>query len=186
MNNNVKLSFCPTMTPFATQFDKNVEEVTPMPAQSAAQVMSMLGSNMIDIALIGRAAYSRELTEQTKTKRLQSGYTLVYTEKAGIPKEQLNTIPIKTYLSEEIAKQILPTLKNVKFYSSLNECEKNDIGMPMLIDWADFKDEYELLIPVEPTGGKVPTFRAPVLYYNDKIPETIIEKIVDSMNKYEA
>ena len=176
MKNDIKLGFCPTMTPFANQL-KNNAEVTLMPIPSAAQVMSMVSSNMIDIALIGREAYSHELTDHTKKTRLQSGYTLVYSEKSGIPKEQLKTMPIKTYVSKEIAEKILPTLENVKFYPSLKECEENDIGMPMLIDWADFKDEYQLLIPIEPTGGKVAIFRAPVIYYNDIIEEAIVENL---------
>jgi len=36
--------------------------------------------------------------------------------------------------------------------------------MPMLIDWKDFKDEHEMLIPKEENRMKTPIYRAPVIF----------------------
>jgi hypothetical protein len=182
--NRLQLAFCPTMTPYAEVFNREIDEITLVQVPSAAQVMSMLRNGSIDIALIGRDASNRELIPEIAKKRLQGGVTLVYFQKSGIPKEQLLEIPIKTYISKERAEKVLPSLENVKFYSSLTECEQNDVGMPMLIDWEDYKDEYELLIPMENNGAKVPEFRAPVIFYNfAKVSDDVVKKFESAMTK---
>ena len=177
MKNKVKLGYCPTMTPFVETFKSRVEELELVPMQGAAIVMNKLLSGDIDAALIGREAYSRELNPSIKKKRLQSGYTLVYKDKVGMPKEKLNEISIKTYLSRDIAMNLLPTLEHVSFYPSISECENMDKDMPMLIDWKYFKDEHEMLIPKEKNGMKTPIYRAPVIFYREEIEEFVNSKL---------
>lgn len=173
MKTKIKLGYCPTMTPYAETFDKNIENLELVQMPGAATVMNMLKSGDIDAALIGREAYERELNSSIKKKRLKSGYTLVYKDKVGIPKEQLKEIAIKTYLPKDIVETILPILDNVIFFPTYEACEEENGDIPMLIDWKDFKDRHEMLIPKEPDGMKTAIFRAPVIFYNDKIEDFI-------------
>ncbi len=178
----IRLGFCPTMTPYAETFDQKIEEVELVPLGSTSQAMSMLRSRMIEISLIGREAYTRELTEKVGKRRLASGYTLVYPRKAAIPKAQLAELPAKTYLAPEIVAKLLPTLDNVAFYNTFEECEHAEPGMPMLIDWKDFKDECQMQIPIEANGAKVPAFRAPVIYYNtDIVNNELVDKFAAAL-----
>lgn len=173
MQNTVKLGYCPTMTPYAETFDKNIENIELVRMPGAAIVMNALKSGAIDAALIGREAYERELNGSIKKKRLKSGYTLVYKDKVGIAIEQLKEISIKTYLPKEIVRDILPTLDNVVFYPSFEACEEEKADIPMLIDWKDFHDRHEMFIPKEPNGTKTPVFRAPVIFYKETIEDFI-------------
>ena len=58
---------------------------------------------------------------------------------------------------------------------SLEECLKYKLEVPVIIDWKDYRDEFELLIPLT-SQGKAPQFRAPVLYYKD-VENKILDKI---------
>jgi hypothetical protein len=165
------------MIPYADIFDKAIAKVELVPLGSASLAMSLLRSGAIDIALIGRDAYARELTSAIGRRRLLGGYTLVFTRKAAIPKEQLAEIPIKTYLDPAVVEKLIPTLNNVSFYESFAECEQAEPETPMLIDWKDFKDDHEMLIPLEANGAKVAAFRAPVIFYNTaKIGEDVTDR----------
>jgi len=177
METTVKLGYCPTMTPFVKNFKSRIDELELVPMQGAAAVMNMLLAGALDAAIIGREAYSRELNPSIKKKRLQSGYTLVYKDKVGIPRDKLKEISIKTYLPRDITMKLLPTLEHVSFYPSLHECEEAGKDMPMLIDWKDFKDEYEMLIPIEEDGMKTPIYRAPVIFYKEEIEDFVNLKL---------
>jgi len=177
MNDNIKLCFCPTMTPYAEKIAKEVNRIELVPYPSAAMVMSALLNKVIDIALIGREAYSEEINTNISKKRLKNGYTLVYREKVVIPEEKLNEIPIKTYLSKEIAEQILPNPDNIIYCESLKECDNPENDLPILIDWRDFSDKFELLIPINSKSGKTPIFRAPIVYYNNNVSKETIDSI---------
>ena len=179
MNSKFKMSFCPTMAPYAEMIAKGVEGIEPYPSSSAAMVLNMLSRGMIDMALIGREAYSDEVNSNIGKKRLKDGYTLIYTEKVAIPEEKLGEIPIKTYLPKEVAEKILPEPKNIVYCQTLEGCVNPDNDLPVLIDWKDFKDEFELLIPINKEGGKTPVFRAPVIYYRKNISKEIIDKIAE-------
>ena len=174
----LRLGFCPTMTPYAETFDEKIEAIELVPLGSAAQVMHLLRNGALDIALIGREAYARELTGKIGRRRLLGGYTLVYPQKVAIPKSQLSELPVKTYLPREVVAKLLPTLENVIFFPTFEECNSADPEIPMLIDWKDFRESHQMLIPVEPNGAKVPAFRAPVAFYNT---ETVSESLLDEM-----
>ena len=177
MSDKLRLSFCPTMAPYAEKINEKIKEVELVPSSSAAMVLNMLSNGMIEMALIGREAYSEELNSNIEKKRLKNGYTLVYSEKVAIPEDKLKEIPIKTYLSKDVAEKILPNPDNIRYCETLKECDNPENDLPILIDWKDFSDKFELLIPIENTGGKTPIFRAPVVYYSKDVPEEIIEKI---------
>ena len=60
----------------------------------------------------------------------------------------------------------------IEYKDNLNDCLDDNLNTPVIIDWNDFKDEFELLIPIY-EYGKVPQFRAPVIYYKNMDENTI-------------
>ena len=179
---NIKLAYCPTMEPFAGSIDEAVTSVELIPAPSAAMVLQMLTSGAVDSVLIGRVAKSRELTGDIGFRRLRDGITLVYRQKAAVPEEQLREIPVKTYLPESSLRGITELFASVDFLPALDECVKDGLTLPVLIDWRDFRDSFELLIPVN-ENGKVPLFRAPVIYYRTEVPPEVVERIAAAVGK---
>ncbi len=177
MRKNIKLGFCPTMAHYAEIIEKEVKGIEIITYPGAAIVMRALLNKMIDVALIGREAYSDEINANILKRRLKNGYTLVYREKVAIPEEKLNEVPVKTYLYKEIVEKILPNPDNLIYCETLEGCDNQENDLPLLIDWKDFSDKYELLIPINSNGEKTPAFRAPVIYYNKKVSEEIIGKI---------
>ncbi len=173
----IKIAYCPTMKPFANKIKTNQIQMIPM--QSAAQVLSMLKNDEVDGVLIGRYAKNRELDSSTKRQIFKTGVTLIHSMKQGIDVKQLKRIPIKTYLPKNKIKQILPLLGKIEFYDSFESCLADGWDTPVLIDWKDYRDEFELLIPMN-SSGKIPVFRAPVLYFKN-IGKEIIDQIKASI-----
>lgn len=166
----VKVAFCPTMRPFIQNINFK-ENVKFYDAGSAANALYYLMTGEVDAVLIGRAANKQELNAQIKEKRLQQGYTLVFNRKMGVDNSQLSQFPVHTYLAPSVAERILPDNK-ITYHASLDECLKNGLAEPVLIDWNDYRDEFELLIPMD-SNGKISVFRAPVLYYACQIKDIL-------------
>ena len=174
---NITIAYCPTMKPFAKTIENSIQEIETVEAASAAQALQMLNGNYVDSVLIGRAAKKRELSDNSKEKRLLDGITLVYKMKTGVGSDQLSEIPVITYLSESDLGDLKNQFTKISYASSLDECLIDNLETPVLIDWKDYRDEFELLIPT--TGsGKDSRFRAPVLYYTN-LSEEIVNKIAD-------
>ena len=167
-----KIAYCPTMEPFAKKIRKNNPEIEMIAMGSAAQVLSMLRNDDIDGVLIGRYAKKREIDSSTKEHIFHNGYTLIHSMKQGIDVKQLKRIPIKTYVPKKKISHILPLLGEVEYFDSFEKCLADGWDTPVLIDWKDYRDEFELLIPMN-SNGKIPVFRAPVLYYKKIDKETI-------------
>ncbi len=176
----VKMSYCPTMEPYAEKIAQNFENIDVFPSSSAAEVLYLLYNGNIDAALIGRVAHNREIDEKTKFYRLRNGNTLIYRQKAGIGFDQLKDVEVYTYLPEEEIKDIKDAFKNVIHFQTLDECLKDGLATPVLINWEDYRDEFELLIPMD-MRGKVSYFRAPVLYYKND--ELLNKEMLEKMKK---
>lgn len=161
-----RIAFCPTMTPFADKISASVEGIEMVEMGSAAQVLSALRGGSVDGVLIGRYAKHAELDGETKREILKEGYTLVYKVKSGLPEDQLKDITVKSYLDDESLKDFIPLFKEIIRCDSLDECIKDGLDVPVIIDWKDYRDDFEMLIPMN-NRGKLPQFRAPVLYYKD-------------------
>ncbi len=170
----ITIAFCPTMATYASEIKENSHAVEIIDAGSAAQALGMLRSDYADAVLIGRTAQKRELSPDTKEKRLREGITLVYKMKTGIPVDQLSQIPVVTYLKEDRLGELKNAFAKIYFVPTLDDCVKDGLETPVLMDWNDYRDEFELLIPMTSTG-KDPRFRAPVLYYKNLDEETLSE-----------
>ncbi len=159
------IAYCPTMEVYIVKLREQLPEVTFVAMPSAGMVLLELKEHRIDGVIIGRPAYSYELNRDTKFVRFRNGHTLVYQTKMAIDERKLKDLKIITYLEREEIKDYLPLFKSIDFYSSLHACLSFNLEIPILIDFKDFSDDFELLIPVN-ANGKHPLFRAPVLYYN--------------------
>ena len=171
------IAYCPTMKPFAKTIENSIQEIETVEAASAAQALQMLRGDYVDSVLIGRAAKKRDLSDNSKEKRLLDGITLVYKTKTGVGSDQLSEIPVITYLSESDLGDLKNQFTKISFVSSLDECLTDNLETPVLIDWRDYRDEFELLIPME-AKGKDPRFRAPVLYYKN-LSDDVLSKITN-------
>ncbi len=169
------IAYCPTMEPYIVKIQEHFPEVNFISMPSAGMVLSKLKQHTIDGVIIGRPAYSYELNPDTKFVRFRDGYTLVYQSKMAIEEKKLKELKIITYLKRETIKEYLPLFKSIEFLPSLQACLSFNLATPVLIDFKDFSDNFELLIPVN-AYGKSQMFRAPVMYHNH-IDSALIERM---------
>jgi hypothetical protein len=170
-----KIGYCPTMQPYVDAIEKGVEEVEMLEFGSAGGVLAMLRNGQLDGVLIGRIAYPSELDNETKFVRLKDGITLAFKVKYSIPEEQLNQVDVVTYLKPEQVAHVKHFFHNIVFYNTLDKCLQYNLEVPVLVDWRDFREDFELLIPMN-QYGKTQEFRAPVIYHHD-IDDKVIEKV---------
>jgi hypothetical protein len=52
-------------------------------------------------------------------------------------------------------------------HNSTDDAIKNGMDEMVLIDWSEYKDEHELIIPLDERGEKVEKFRIPIIYALD-------------------
>lgn len=128
---------------------------------NSSEVLANLKAGIINYALIGRKAYTFEITDDIREVPLQNlGYTLVGPEKRIVEYSQLKDIVVHTYLDEKIVQEYLPFETEVIYYETINEILHRDVK---LISWEDFKDDFNLIVPVI-KDVKVTKFRTPILY----------------------
>ena len=175
------ISYCPTMEPFAQKIAGNIQDVELVPVGSAAQAMRMLYNNQVDSVLIGRVATSREVDDNTIETRLADGITLVYRQKSGLPVSSLSEIPVATYLPDEKLGELKNAFGQINRYDTLEECLQDGLETPVLIDWKDYQDYFELLIPMYENGAKDARFRAPVIYHKG-FDSKLLQQIKDSIS----
>ncbi|MCD6121491.1 MAG: hypothetical protein J7K04_06610 [Spirochaetales bacterium] len=178
----IRMAYCPTMEPFAERIADEIDLIEAVPAGSAAMVLKMLQGGMVESVLIGRTAKSYELDGDVKHKRLREGVTLVYKDKTSIYQDQLKEIPVKTYLDKNSLGEVAGFFTKIAYLDSKDDCLNGNLTIPALINWRDFRDSFELLIPVD-ENGKVKEFRAPVIYYNKNVEKGLIENIYKIVGK---
>ena len=165
----MKIGNCPTMLKYVEEVSKQ-NHLDMVNYHSAAEVLYNLNLGNIDIGLIGRKAKQDEFVGYEK--RLKSvGYTLIYLQKTMIDYHRLGEIMVHTYLSKDVVENNFPELGKIVYHDSLEESLKS--GEVNLIDWNDWNDSFNLLIPVDELGNKIEKFRTPILYSKDKIIEKI-------------
>lgn len=162
-HNKTKIGYCPTMHERAISLsEKNNYEAVPF--SSASEVLYALKNKGLDKALIGRKAKTNEITENTKEKVLESGYTLVSNKKSFLEYSRLDSIEVYTSLSNDIAKEIIPDSK-INHIQKKNVPNKIKKGKIILIPWEDWEDSFELVVIVK-GDEKVKDFRGAFLYEN--------------------
>ena len=166
------LGYCPTMQENAEEISVANNNVVLVKQASTSDALMSLKKGSVDAVLIGRLAKQSEI-ENVNELALKNGYTLITNEKRFIQKSELQKIRIHTSLNKNIAEQILPDI-DVVYYQSTEEAVSKGLIEAVLIDWRDFKDNYELLVIMD-GNNKVKEFRIPVLYFFDK-------KLLDNLN----
>ena len=158
----INIAFCPTMQPFAEKLAQ-IEGINMVPLQSAGQSLAMLKSGRVQGALIGRYAKRQEIDSETQREILKGGCTLVYRVKTAIREDDLKNIAVNTYLDEGEIQPFQALIGEIHHFDSLEACLNDQLQTPVLINWQEYRDDFELLIPMN-AHGKTPLFRAPVLY----------------------
>jgi len=174
MCSSFKLGFCPTMASIADKLKHKNDFVELFPFGSAAEALHYLKMGFVDGTIIGRFAKKTEITSVVKKKCLQQkGYTLIARHKGFIDYANLSGLTVYTYLPKKIVEAFIPEVKDVLYLASIDETvEHLNFSDTALIDWHDFRDEYELMIPIR-QGKKVKKFRLPVIYYHQSDEETV-------------
>ena len=166
MSTDFKLGFCPTMANIAIDLKSKNDFIELYPFDSAAEALFYLKQNAMDGIVIGRFAKQSEISPQIDKFCLQKeGYTLISSQKGFIEFEYIGRLQVHTYLPETLVKEKFPELKKVQFYqdkdATLQKVNHTEVA---LIDWHDYEDRYELMIPVD-EGGKIKKYRLPILYF---------------------
>ena len=184
----IVMGFCPTMGIFLDEMKGLDIGIKPLQLGIAAQVLALLRGGYMNAGLVGRIAKKIEINDNIKEMRLAKGYTLVGKFKTAIPYGELPGMEIHTYLPEEVVKSFIPEAGNIIYHKSIEDAISEGVNSAVLIDWDDYSDDYELVIPIE-GGGKVLKFRTPTIYYHTEIEENIeaIEENLKHMarQKYE-
>ncbi|MCD6101483.1 MAG: hypothetical protein J7J77_00305 [Candidatus Cloacimonetes bacterium] len=188
VEDTIKMGYCPTMEIFLNDIMELNPDIKLLSFGSAAQVLALLKEDYLNAGLIGRIAKKNEIYNEIKEMRLAKGYTLVGKFKIAIPHGELSNMEIHTYLPEEVVKSFIPEVNKVIYHKSVEDAVREGISSAILIDWDDYSDDYELIIPIE-DEGKVLKFRTPTLYYHTKLEsdiEVIEEKLKHTVvQKYE-
>lgn len=154
------LGYCPTMQNIAKGLEQKNPNIALKAYGSTAEAISALKVGDVNSILVGRVVKKDELSD-AKSYFLSNGSTLIYSQKLMIPENDLELLTIHTYLPKERAAPLFSPNQNIVFHPSLQSALES--GEVALIDWADYSDEYELVIPYN-DGGKVERFRIPALY----------------------
>jgi len=159
----IVLGYCPTMSAHAKTLAQNNPQIVLLEHEDSAQVLLNLKNSKINVALIGRVAKSWEV-ENVSSLKLSNGSTLIYPQKSFIPYSQLEQLTIHTYLPSSAARELFSPSQKLVFHSSLQSALSSaSQAEPILINWDDYQDEFELMVPYD-SQGKIKSFRIPILY----------------------
>jgi hypothetical protein len=164
INETFILGFCPTMEEYAQEISLKNDNIEIKKYLSTIDVLNDLNKNKIDIALVGRVAKQNELKIEYNELRLRNGFTLVSSKKKMIYYNQLGELKIHTYIDKQKVDDFLGEDYDVVFYDNIEQLNSVNFQEVFLIDWKDYNDNYELLIPVDENNKKIEKFRIPVLY----------------------
>ncbi|MFP4195985.1 MAG: hypothetical protein ACLFSN_04435, partial [Candidatus Woesearchaeota archaeon] len=159
---------CPTINDLAEEIASKNEHVSLVHHESTAQALDELNKGSVDVVLVGRLAHQSEVNNGFE-KRLESGLTLVGTEKKLMRMSDVERSKVHTAVGEDLAREYLPNSKNIVFHDSTDSAIQKGSNDIVLIDWNDYTDDMELVIPVDMDGNKIERFRIPVLYSYDDI-----------------
>ncbi|MFW6286076.1 MAG: hypothetical protein ACOC16_03045 [Nanoarchaeota archaeon] len=163
-NETFILGFCPTMEEYAQEISLKNDNVEIKKYLSTIDVLNDLNKNKIDIALVGRVAKQNELKAEYNELKLRNGFTLVTSRKNMVYHDKLSEIKIHTYINKQKVDDFLGENYDVVFYDNIKQLNSVNYQEVFLIDWKDYNDNYELLIPVDENNKKIEKFRVPVLY----------------------
>lgn len=161
---NLILGYCKTFERYAHALaqENNLDLVI---YGSSFDVLSNLKSGKIDYGVIGRRAYSYEINEETLEIPLKEyGFTLISSQKAFFEYSEIENLEVHTYLKNEEISDFFTFKPQITFHENIESALKGEL---VLIHWEDFKDDFQLVVPIE-DDAKVEKFRNPMLYMHEK------------------
>ncbi|MFW6450412.1 MAG: hypothetical protein ACOCZ6_05140 [Nanoarchaeota archaeon] len=170
-NEKISLGYCPTMEDRAEKIADN-NDVKLKPYDYTSQALQALNNGQVDVVLVGRLAGKNEVGDVYE-KRLKEGLTLAGREKQFIHVNELQQRKVHTTANKELAGKYVPE-ENLILHNSTQAAINDGIDDLVLINWTDYSDELELVIPVNNAKQKIEKFRIPVLYsYNKEYIESL-------------
>lgn len=166
VSKSITLGYCPTMSSLAEEIASKNSHISLQPFDYTAEALQSLNNGDIDLVLVGRLAKKDELNNAFE-KWLGEGLTLVGREKKIVHISQLQNNRIYTAVDEKLANEYLPHTENIIFHESTESAIREGMNDIILIDWKDYTDNLELVIPIDDLGNKIEKFRIPVLYSYD-------------------
>lgn len=167
LEKKITLGYCPTMFEFANKIKEQNDFVELIDFSSTAQALNYLNSNKVDIILVGRIAKKEEL-ENVHFLKLRSGLTLIGNTKRFVLSSDLDNKIIHTAINDNIVDEYFSNTDNFVFYENKIQALENGFDDIVLIDWNDYEDNFELVIPIDNNMNKIEKFRIPVLYTFNK------------------
>ena len=170
----IKMGYCPTMDPYVQSLAESHQNVMPVLYDNSAAAMQALQAGTVQAILIGRTAWAHELTEDLRLLLMADGLTLIVQQPGFIRYEDLPRIRIFTHDDPAAVQSLIPIQTNMVFYDDFEQMLTDmDASVAVLLRWSQVSPTDNLLIPVDPSGLKIPGFRSPHLYYMAPMEETL-------------
>jgi hypothetical protein len=170
----IRMGYCPTMEPYVQSLAEAHQYVIPVLYDNSAAAMQALQTGTVQAILIGRTAWSHELTADLRLLLMADGLTLIVQQPGFIRYEDVPKIRILTHEDPAAVQSLIPIQTNVVFYEDFEQMISDmDASAAVLLRWSQVSPMDNLLIPVDPSGLKTPGFRSPHLYYMAPMEETL-------------
>ncbi len=181
----ITLGYCPTMTPYVQSLVDAGLPINALPFENSMRAVEALNAGTVQAALIGRTAREHESGEGIGLVRIKDGYTLIAQAPGGIPYEALPLIRIMTLEENQDAAAILPPGTSLAYYQNFDRMLADLDGVSaVMLRWSELPPSYQLLIPFDEAGNKVPEFRSPHLYF-DEASELDFTQLIDTLSSQE-
>jgi hypothetical protein len=179
------LGYCPTMTPYVESLVESGYPVNAVQFENSMRAIEALNAGAVQSALIGRTARDFEIGEGIGLVRIKDGYTLIAQTQGGIPYEALSLVRILTMEENRDAAEILPPGTAITYYQDFDQMlSEMDGNSAVILRWSELPPAYQLLIPFDGQGNKIPEFRSPHLYYAEGS-ELNFTQMIDTLSSQE-
>lgn len=164
------LGYCPTMKPYIQSLVDSTQNLSAVQFDNAAMAIQSLVSGEVQAALIGRMARHSEINEDIRLHRIEDGFTLIALNQAVIPYEALLDARIFTMEENKDAHALLPQDASITYYQNFDQMMSDlDRSSAVLLRWSEVPNSFQLLMPVDGQGNKIPEFRSPHFYFNNTL-----------------
>lgn len=176
----ILIGYCPTMKPFISDLLENHNELSAIEFNNAAMALQALNSGAIQAAVVGRIAHQNEVDDDIRLIRVKDGYTLVTKNQSMILFEELKNINIFTLEETSEIQKMLPQDIVITQYQDTEQIfSELTESTAILLRWSEVPASYQLLIPVDMQGNKIPDFRSPHFYYHEETYENLSSIITE-------
>lgn len=177
---SIVIGYCPTMKPFISNLLENHNELNAIEFNNAAMALQALNSGTIQATVVGRVAHQNEIADGIQLIRVKDGYTLVTKNQSLILFEELKNINIFTLEEISEIQEILPQDTLIRQYQDAEQIFSDMTeSSAILLRWSEVPTSYQLLIPVDMQGNKIPDFRSPHFYFHEDTHENLSSIITE-------